>query len=173
MIAHARFKLGANLVVSSRLFSFPGLSRLRNAFYRWAFGFKDVKVEEDVWFVNIQKGTSALSVGRNVVFQRGATLDCSGGIEIADNVVFSRGAILYTHAHNIREKAIPWRQQGEVASPLRIATDVWIGSRAMVMPKVGVIGEGAIVAAGAVVAKDVEPFTIVGGNPARVIGRRE
>jgi acetyltransferase-like isoleucine patch superfamily enzyme len=56
---------------------------------------------------------------------------------------------------------------GDVA----IGDRVWIGYRALVLPGVS-IGEGAVVAAGAVVTKSVEPYTIVGGNPARLIGQR-
>ncbi|KOP64687.1 chloramphenicol acetyltransferase [Bacillus sp. FJAT-18019] len=52
-----------------------------------------------------------------------------------------------------------------------IESDAWIGMNAMIMPGV-TIGEGAIVAAGSVVAKDVAPYTIVGGNPAKVIKKR-
>jgi len=52
-----------------------------------------------------------------------------------------------------------------------IGDRVWIGYRALVLPGVS-IGEGAVVAAGAVVTKSVEPYTIVGGNPARLIGQR-
>ena len=52
-----------------------------------------------------------------------------------------------------------------------IGSGVWIGMRAMLLPGV-TIGEGAIIAAGAVVTKDVEPYAIVGGNPARVIRKR-
>ncbi|MES2042853.1 MAG: acyltransferase [Pseudomonadota bacterium] len=55
--------------------------------------------------------------------------------------------------------------------PVTIGNRVWIGYRALVMPGV-TIGEGAVVAAGSVVTKDVAPFTIVGGNPAREIGKR-
>jgi virginiamycin A acetyltransferase len=52
-----------------------------------------------------------------------------------------------------------------------IGNDVWIGYQALIMPGVR-IGDGAIVAAGAVVTADVEPYTVVGGNPARTIRRR-
>jgi len=55
--------------------------------------------------------------------------------------------------------------------PVTIGDRVWIGYRALVMPGVS-IGEGAVVAAGAIVTKDVEPYTIVAGNPARQIGDR-
>lgn len=53
-----------------------------------------------------------------------------------------------------------------------IGNDVWIGHRAMILPKCRTIGDGAIVGAGAVVTKDVPPYAIVGGNPAKIIGYR-
>ena len=173
MIPHARLTLGLSLIFSSRLFSFPGFFALRQAFYCWAFGFRDVKVEENVWFTDIHKPTSGLRVGRNVVFQRESMVDCSANVEIADNIVLSRGAILFTHAHNVHDKSRPWRTQGETYHPIKIETDAWIGARAIILASVSVIGTGAIVGAGSVVTKNVEPYTIVAGNPARVIGRRE
>jgi acetyltransferase-like isoleucine patch superfamily enzyme len=173
LISHAKLKLGLNLVFSSRLFSFPGFFKLRQLFYRWAFGFREVKVGEDVWFTDIHKPTSELLVGRNVVFQKNSMIDCSARVEIADNVVFSRGAIVFTHAHNIHNKSGSWRIQGETVHPIQIRTDVWVGARAMIMPSVSMVGEGAIIGAGSVVVKDVEPYTIVAGNPAHVIGKRE
>jgi acetyltransferase-like isoleucine patch superfamily enzyme len=161
------------LVFSSRLFSFPGPLFLRQAFYRWAFGFRDVQVGEDVQFTDIQKLSSELCVGRRVVFQRGVMIDCSARVEIADNVVLSREAIIFTHAHQISDGSMCWRHQGETYHPIKVETDAWIGARALIMPSVSVIGEGAIVGAGAVLTKDVEPYTIVAGNPARIIGTRE
>lgn len=53
--------------------------------------------------------------------------------------------------------------------PLDIGNDVWIGSNALIMPHVRSIGTGAVIAAGAVVAKDVPPYGVVVGNPARVV----
>lgn len=56
-------------------------------------------------------------------------------------------------------------------SPITIGNDVWIGARVIIMDGVN-IGDGAIIAAGAVVTKDVEPYTIVGGVPAKTIRKR-
>jgi acetyltransferase-like isoleucine patch superfamily enzyme len=173
LIRYARLKLGLNLVFSSRLFSFPGLFAIRRFFYRWAFGFRDVKVEENVWFTDIHKPTSELYVGRNVVFQRSVTVDCTARVEIADNVVLSSGSTIFTHNHSVQDKSLPWREQGETYHPITVETDVWIGARAIILPSVNTIGAGAIIGAGSVVTKDVESYTIVAGNPAQVIGKRE
>lgn len=53
-------------------------------------------------------------------------------------------------------------------APIHIGKDVWIGSNATVLPGV-TIGDGAVIAAGAIVTKDVPPFAVVGGSPAKVI----
>ncbi len=55
---------------------------------------------------------------------------------------------------------------------LEIGHDVWIGANAIILPGVMSVGSGSVIGAGSVVTKDVEPYTIVAGNPARVIGRR-
>ena len=59
-----------------------------------------------------------------------------------------------------------------IPAPIRIGNDVWIGANATVLPGV-TIGDGAVVAAGAVVTRDVEPLTVVGGVPARPLKRIE
>lgn len=70
----------------------------------------------------------------------------------------------YPFSGHIKES---YRQRGDTV----ISDGVWIGMRAMIMPGVK-IGEGAVIAAGSVVVKDVPPYTIVGGNPAQIIRRR-
>ena len=62
-------------------------------------------------------------------------------------------------------------EQGHVPGTVRIGEDVWIGANCVITPDVS-IGRGAVVGAGAVVTRDVEPLAVVGGVPARVIGRR-
>lgn len=64
------------------------------------------------------------------------------------------------------------KQESKGKTPLHIASDVWIGARAIILPGCRRIGRGAIVGAGAVVTKDVPDFAIVGGNPARVLKYR-
>jgi maltose O-acetyltransferase len=68
-------------------------------------------------------------------------------------------------------EAMPMRFSGLDVAPISIEDDAWIGAGAIVLPGV-TVGRGAVVAAGAVVTKDVESFTIVGGVPSVVIGCR-
>jgi len=64
-----------------------------------------------------------------------------------------------------------WQQGFEEDRPVIIEDDIWIGSRVIILPGIRIC-HGSIIGAGAVVTKDVEPYTIVGGVPAKVIGYR-
>ncbi len=96
-------------------------------------------------------------------------VDCYNADEIVigEQVVVSQDSFLCTASHDISSPTMEL-----VTKPIRIKGQAWVCARAIVLPGV-TIGEGAVVAAGAVVTKDVTPWTIVGGNPAKVIGKRE
>lgn len=92
-------------------------------------------------------------------------LDCNE-VRIGNHVMIGPGVQIYTAAHDLKAQA---RIQGwEVASPIVIEDNVWIGGAAILLPGV-TIGRNAVVGAGAVVPKDVPANTVVVGNPARVI----
>lgn len=75
--------------------------------------------------------------------------------------------------HEMSRRDIPMRLQGDsVSKPVVIGDDVWIGARSIILKGVH-IGKGAVIAAGAVVTKDVPEYAIVGGVPAKVIKYRE
>jgi maltose O-acetyltransferase len=93
-------------------------------------------------------------------------LDARGGITIGRNVVIASHALLVTADHDPDDPGFAGR-----LGPICIEDRVWIGSRATVLRNV-TIGEGAVVAAGSVVTRDVEAWAIVGGVPARRIGTR-
>ena len=81
--------------------------------------------------------------------------------------------IIYTVNHRFDNLTIPMRLQGNQASlPVIIDDDVWIGGRVTILPGAH-IGKGSILAAGAVVTKDVPEFAVVGGNPAKIIKYRK
>jgi len=101
---------------------------------------------------------SFVDIGENVLLRAG------GGLTIGDRVLIAAGAAVVTVGHPIE---LP-RWNVNTSAPVRIGDDVWIGANAVVLPGV-TIGNGSVIAAGAVVTDDVAPFTLVGGVPARVI----
>lgn len=80
--------------------------------------------------------------------------------------------VIYTRNHSHRKDELMIGQGYEETKPVVIGDDVWIGRRAIIMPGVK-IATGTVVGAGAVVTKDTEAYSIVGGVPAKVIGYRE
>ena len=79
---------------------------------------------------------------------------------------------IITRNHRFDRTDIPMMEQGfEEERPVYIGNDVWIGDRVLILPGVH-IGDGSIIAAGAVVTKDVPPYSIVAGVPARKIRDR-
>jgi len=99
-------------------------------------------------------------VGDNVNIQMGCFLDGRGGLSIGNNVDVTPGVRILTEQHDIDSP-----DYATVKKPVAIHDNVVIGSWALILPGV-TVGEGAVIAAGAVVAKSVEPYTLVAGNPA-------
>lgn len=95
-------------------------------------------------------------------------------IVIGKDVMMGPEVIILSQNHNHKYLDKPMRIQGYNTRkyPIVIEDDVWIGQRVMIMANVDKIGTGSIIAAGAIVTKDVPPYTIVGGNPARVLKKR-
>lgn len=93
-------------------------------------------------------------------------LDARRGLTIRKNAVVAYEAIIWTLNHDYNDEFFCGK-----GAPVEIGPYAWICSRSIILPGVN-IGEGAIVASGAVVTKDVPPYSIVGGIPARVIGHR-
>jgi acetyltransferase-like isoleucine patch superfamily enzyme len=111
-------------------------------------------------------GRPGISIGRRSVINQQCCLDGRGGLAIGDNVDISPGVWILTNGHDIHDPLFR-----EVLAPVAIGNHVWIGSRALILPGV-TVGEGAVVAAGAVVTGNVEPYAVVAGVPARPIGTR-
>lgn len=95
-----------------------------------------------------------------------------GAAIIGNDVMMAPDVIILSMNHEYTSLDRPMRLQGNTEEkPVVIGDDVWIGTRVIILPGVK-IGKGAILAAGAVVTKDVAEYAIVGGNPARLIKSR-
>lgn len=137
---------------------------IRNFYYRFILDVnlgKGSSIHMGAFFVE-----SKLSVGINSVINRNCHLDCRGDIILGNNVSISPECSLITGSHNVNSPNFEY-----IEGHIVINDYVWIGSRAMILPNVE-LGEGVVVCAGAVVTKNVPPYTIVGGVPAREIGKR-
>lgn len=96
------------------------------------------------------------------------------GVTIGNDVMIGRDLKIFTKNHKSDRTDIPMRLQGFTEiSPLVIGNDVWIGDNVIITARCHRIGDGSILATGAVVTKDVEPYCVVGGNPAKVIRYRK
>ncbi|MGT0246943.1 MULTISPECIES: acyltransferase [Burkholderia] len=107
-----------------------------------------------------------ISIGNNTVVNRYTYLDGRVPLTIGNNVNISHYTLIQTLTHDPQNPDFVC-----LCKPVVIEDHVWIGARAIISPGVR-IGEGAVVGAGSVVTRDVEPYTIVAGNPARFIKER-
>lgn len=115
-------------------------------------------------------GISNLSIGNNVHVGADARWACEGGLDIGDNTHISRFVTIYSRSHNFRGSLIPYDDTYDLKA-VHIGRNVWIGSHVIILPG-SRIGEGAIIGAGAIVAGDVPPLTIL-GMKGQAIGRRD
>jgi len=136
--------------------------------------FLDENVHIQRWsIVELGAGSGNLKVGRNTYIQAGCILNAFvGSITIGANCMIAAHCALTPYQHGFGEIDRPMREQPLTSKgDIIIEDDVWLGLNVAVMDGV-TIGQGAIVGAGAVVTKDIPPYTIAGGVPARVIRAR-
>lgn len=123
-----------------------------------------------------------ISIDRNVIIENNVHIGHNSGISpnclilgpthIGNDVIIGPETFMYTTNHGFSQKDIPIRSQPKTKpKPIIIGNDVWIGSRVTLLPGIK-IGNGAIIGASSVVTKNVDPYTIVAGNPAAMIKKR-
>jgi acetyltransferase-like isoleucine patch superfamily enzyme len=113
----------------------------------------------------------SISLGNNVDLAWGVIITTGGGVEIGDRTLIGYRTIITSANHVIPRNKGKIFNAGHTPKKVVIGSDAWIGGNCVITAGV-IIGEGAVVAAGSVVTKDVAPFTIVGGVPARFIKDR-
>lgn len=125
--------------------------------------------------VNVEHGADfGLGRGLHVGDNSGLGVRCQIGQAIIGNNVMMGPDVIFIHQnHRFSDVTLPMIESGfDEVQPITVEDNVWIGARAIILPG-RTLGEGSIIGAGAVVTKDVAPYTVVGGNPARLIRRRE
>lgn len=113
-----------------------------------------------------------IKIGKNCTVQYGCLLYGIGGLEIGDDTRIAAYTVITPMNHVFADAKIPIRLQGETALGIKIGSDVWIGTNVKIMDGVS-IGDGSVIGAGSVVTKDIPPYSIAVGTPAKVIKKRE
>ena len=153
---------------------FRSLPGLLGMILRW--GLYRVLCAELKSFCTIYSGvylthTYGLRIGRSFSVNSGVLIDARGGVDIGDHVMVGPYAVVVSSNHDFLQTDVPMATLDHIMEPVKIGNDVWIGAHAVITAGVK-IGNGAVISAGAVVTKDVDGFQIVGGVPAKVIGKR-
>lgn len=129
--------------------------------------------------MTLERQGAAITIGRRTHIGGATLLDAADSISIGDDVLISFQALISDNdSHSLdfearARDATEWRQgrkdwTGVPCAPVTIRDRAWIGARAVILKGVEV-GEGGVVAAGSVVTRNVPPYTLVAGNPARVV----
>ena len=113
-----------------------------------------------------------IKIGNKVDLAWRVIITTNGGVEIGDRTLVGYGTIISSSNHIIPGKPEKIFNSGHENKKVIIENDVWIGANCTITAGI-VIGEGSVIAAGSVVTKNVEPFTIVGGVPAKLIKKRK
>lgn len=160
-------------------FIFPLIRRLKTPFMLW--GYHDssgrwrerTRISDTVFFYHKEN----ITIADNVFVWHYTILDGTGGLEIGEGSQIGAWVGIFTHSSHIAVRIygnhyqdVPENEKiGFSIAPVKIGKYVFIGAGATIFPGV-IIGDGALVSSGAVVNKSVEPFQIVRGNPAEIIG---
>ena len=140
-------------------------NRFRHFFYKTIMGYQ-LHSQSSIFMHCHFDCTERLVIGRNSVINAKCRIDTRAEVFIGDNVSISQEVLILTADHILNSPDFAGRERAVI-----IKDYAWIGTRVTILPGV-TIGRGAVVAAGAVVTKDVADFAIVGGIPAALIGRR-
>ena len=115
---------------------------------------------------------AGLIIGNNVGIAPNCFIQVRGNVNIGSNVLFGPGVYLFSENHNYSNVDKFINEQGTSRNGVIIKDGVWVGSRSIILDGVAV-GENSIVAAGSVVTKNIPPFEIWGGVPAKFIKKRK
>lgn len=112
-----------------------------------------------------------LVIGRNTIFGTDNTVNCYCGVYIGPECLFADHVYMVDFDHNYWDPVMSIRSQGISKSPIRLEGDLWVGTMVTIIRGV-TVGRGSVIGAMSLVNRDVPPYSVVGGVPARVLGWR-
>jgi len=158
---------------NSPLFSLYGLRKFRWGLYRKYFNSPLLYVDEKVIISTAHANKDAFfKCEGEVNIGVDTYIDYSGGVKLGKKIAISEGVKIFTHNHGIHDGFKNWKRNPIKFSKLVVEDYAWIGAGAIVLPSVELIAEGSIVAAGAILTKNTEPYGVYAGNPAKKITTR-
>lgn len=130
----------------------------------------------DIHTFNVSDGVTIyfpwkVSIAKNSSINQGVIIDGFGGVSIGEGVRIASYTVINTADHQFLDKSKYIYLQGYLCSSVIIENDVWIGSSCCINKGIR-IGKGSVVGAGSVVTKDIPPYTVVAGVPAKFIRKR-
>ena len=121
---------------------------------------------------NVVAGTNCSFQPGTMIVGYGSVNEPNGLITIGNDVRIANNVVMIARNHNYEDPSIPICKQGCTDKPITIGNDVWIGSRVNITCGV-TIGDGCVIGAGSVVTKDIPPYSVAVGVPAKVIKSRK
>jgi len=157
--------------------SCPGLRDQRLSIGRRVefVGKRNIQLDERVSLLGnsyLNASAGFIRIGSNTHIDQFCVLYGHGGLTIGSDCAIASGVIIYTQTNQYaHDESLKIVEQPVIYKTVTIGHDVWIGAAAVILPGVE-IGDHAVVGAGALVRQDVSPWSIVGGVPAKVLGKR-
>lgn len=149
----------------------PGLIgiKVRNIYYSRRFRFcgNELKILNRVTIYKPEN----ISIGERCGINSNVWINGSGGISIGDDVLIGPNVLIHSANHNFDRIDTPINLQGWTFKAVTIEDNVWIGANAIILPGIH-IGTGSVIGAGSVVTKNIPPFSVALGNPAKVVKKR-
>lgn len=109
-----------------------------------------------------------LQIGNQVGISQNCFIQVRGSVKICDNVIMGPNVQIFSENHTFSEFDKPINQQGQTRSGIIIENGVWVGANSILLDGI-TVGQNSVIGAGSVVTKNVKPYTVVAGNPAKII----